>query len=129
MARKKSATLTDAELRIMDVLWDKGEATVKDVTEALSESQGVAYNTVLTVLRILNNKGYVEYRKEGRAFVYSPLVNRKQERRAVLQHLLDRFFNNSPALLVQNLIEDESLDAEDLARLKKRIADSEREDA
>ena len=128
MPRKKSKTLTDGELRIMEVLWACGTASVKDVTERLAETdQPVAYNTVLTMLRILAQKGYVDHHKQGRAFIYQPVVNRAQARKRVLDDLLGRFFNNSPALLVQNLLDREDVDADELARLKRRIAQSQEE--
>ena len=126
MARKKSKTLTEGELRIMDVLWNLKQASVKQVTETLAEQdEPVAYNTVLTMLRILKKKGYAAYRKEGRAFIYSPLVGRDQARNSVVRYLVRQFFNNSPELLVQNLLEDESLDQAELERLKAMIAETE----
>lgn len=126
MPRKKSQTLTDSELRIMDVLWDKGQGSVKDVTEILAVSdQPVAYNTVLTMLRILHEKGYVNYFKEGRAFIYEPLLAREQASAKAARHLLRRFFDGSPSLLVQNLMEREEIPPEEMARLKDLIADEE----
>ena len=78
MARKQSPTLTDAELRPMEVLWQRGSATVAEVVEALPERLGLSYSTVLTTLRILEQKGYVRHTKEGQAYVYHPVVNRSQ---------------------------------------------------
>jgi len=124
LARKKSSTLTEAELRIMDVLWEKGRASVKDVTEALATGeQPLAYNTVLTMLRILHQKKYANYLKEGRAFIYEPLVGKEQARQNVVSYLLNRFFDNSPSLLVQNLLDSEAVDASELEQLKQRIED------
>ena len=80
MARKKSPHLTDAELRLMDVLWEKASATVSDVADSLPNNPALAYSTVLTTLRILENKGFVRHTKEGRAFVYHPVVGREQAR-------------------------------------------------
>ena len=121
MARKKSSHLTDAELKLMDVLWEKGSATVSDVTEALPQNPALAYSTVLTTLRILETKGYVRHTKDGRAFVYHPLVGREQARESAVTHLLKRFFEDSPELLMLNLIEGGSIDRAELERLKKRI--------
>ena len=70
MARKKSATLTEAELRLMDIVWEKGKATVGDVVEALPGRTPLAYNTVLTTMRILEQKGYLKHEENGRAYVY-----------------------------------------------------------
>jgi predicted transcriptional regulator len=121
MARKQSATLTEAELPIMDILWQKGSAVVTDVVGALSNS-AVAYNTVLTTLRILERKGYVRHTKEGRAFVYHPVVQRGEASRKAVRNLITRFFQDSPELLILNVLEDEQLDEIELARLKRMIS-------
>jgi BlaI family transcriptional regulator, penicillinase repressor len=122
MARKASPTLTEGELPIMEVLWNKGRAVVNEVVDALP-NQPVAYNTVLTTLRILERKGYVRHTKEGRAFVYHPVVERGDASRKALRNIMRRFFNDSPELLILNVLEDEQLATEELARLKKRIAE------
>jgi predicted transcriptional regulator len=121
MARKQSPTLTEAELPIMDVLWLKGSAVVTDVVGALANS-AVAYNTVLTTLRILERKGYVRHTKEGRAFVYHPVVERGEASRKAVRNLVKRFFQDSPELLILNVLEDEQLDEGELARLKRMIS-------
>ena len=121
MARKKSSNLTDAELRLMEVLWQQGAATVSGVVDKLPKSIPLAYSTVLTTLRILENKGYLRHSKEGRAFVYRPIVGRQQARENAITHLLRRFFENSPELLMLNLIQGKKIDARELARLRKRI--------
>jgi predicted transcriptional regulator len=121
MARKQSPVLTDAELRPMEVLWQRGSATVAEVTAALSESGILSYSTVLTTLRILERKGYVHHTKEGQAFVYRPVVQRSQAQKSALGNLLSRFFDNSPELLVMNLLRTEKIDAEDLERLQRLI--------
>ena len=82
MARPKSPTLTEAELRLMDVLWKKEAATVSDVVAALPGKEPLAYSTVLTTLRILERKGYLSHEKEGRAYVYQPVVGREEAREA-----------------------------------------------
>ena len=121
MSRSKSPHLTDAELRLMDVLWDKGRATVSEVMDALPKSVPLAYSTVLTTLRILENKGYLEHTKDSRAFVYKPLIGRHQARETAVTHLLRRFFEGSPDLLMLNLVERGGISPEELARLRKRI--------
>src|SRR5688572_28651198 len=98
MARRRSPSLTDGEARLMAVLWDRKHATVADVVAALRPR--ATYSTVQTMLRILEVKGYVAHEKEGRAFVYHPIVDQKQARRRALSHLITRLFNNSPSLLV-----------------------------
>jgi predicted transcriptional regulator len=110
MGRKKSQTLTEAELPIMDVLWSKQSATVGDVAEALAKDRPVAYNTVLTLMRILERKGYIRHTKDGRAFVYQPVVDRGEASRTAVRHLLSRFFNDSPELLMLNLLKEERID-------------------
>lgn len=109
----------------MDVLWEKGAATVADVVEALPKSSSVAYSTVLTTLRILEQKGYVRHSKEGRAFIYHPLIDRGEARRNVLRYVLRRFFDDSPELLVLNVLKEEKIDAGELKRLQKMIEESE----
>lgn len=124
MARKKSPTLTDAELRLMDVIWEKRSASAAEVLDALPDAD-LAYTTVLNTLRILETKGYLRHSKDGKAFVYHPLVDRKQASRTAVQHLVSRFFGNSPSLLVSNLLEQEQLSKQDLQRLKTLIEESE----
>ena len=121
MARKPSKTLTDGELRIMDVLWSLKSASVRDVANALREKDDVAYNTVQTMLGILETKGYLDHHKEGRAFVYTPIVDRKSARSSALKHFLGNFFDGSPQALVQNLIQDENVDAMEIDRLRKLL--------
>jgi predicted transcriptional regulator len=125
MARKKSANLTDAELKLMDILWERGSATVADVVDDLPKNPPLAYSTVLTTMRILENKGYVRHTKEGRAFIYHPLVAREQARESAVTHLLGKFFENSPELLMLNLIEGKKIDAAELKRLRQRIEEAE----
>jgi len=120
MARKQSPTLTEAELPIMEVLWGKGSAVVTEVVADLSNT-AVAYNTVLTTLRILERKGYVRHTKDGRAFVYHPVVERGEASRKAVRNLVKRFFQDSPELLILNVLEDEQLGEEELARLKRLI--------
>jgi predicted transcriptional regulator len=121
VARKKSQTLTEAELPIMEVLWEKGAATVGEVAEALPKDRLVAYNTVLTLMRILERKGYVRHTKDGRAFVYQPLLDRSEASRTAVRQLLNRFFNNSPELLMLNLLQDEVIDQKEIERLRGLI--------
>jgi len=125
LARKKSQDLTEAELRLMDVIWRKGSATVAEVGEALPKPLGLAYNTVLTTMRILEDKGYVRHTKsnEGRAFLYHPVVGQEEASRNAVRRLLSRFFRNSPEELVLNLLEHEELSEQELTRIRKRISE------
>ena len=127
MARKKSLNLTEAEQRLMEVLWKKGSATVAEVAEDLPGKQGLAYNTVLTTLRILEAKGYLKHSKpkDGRAFLYTPVVSREQASHSALRHLLGRFFGNSAEALVLNLLEDERLSDDELKRIRDLLKENE----
>jgi predicted transcriptional regulator len=124
MSRPRSPTLTDAESRVMGVLWQRGAATVADVVDGLTKRRTVSYSTVQTILRILETKGYASHRKVGRAFVYRPRVDECQARRRALRHLVSRLFDGSPALLVRNVLEDERLGRHELAEVKKLIQDA-----
>ena len=128
LPRKKSLNLTEAELRLMDIVWDKGTATVGEVAAALTGEPGLAYNTVLTTLRILEQKGYVRHTKprEGRAFVYRAVVGRKQASRNAVRHLIRRFFANSPELLVLNLLDDGDLSQQELQNIRNLLAEGEK---
>ena len=124
MARPRSPTLTDAEARVMSVLWKRERATVADVVGTLTRKRPVSYSTVQTILRILEDKGYVSHQKVARAFIYTPLVDERQARRRALKHLVARLFNDSPSLLVLNVLEDDQIEPEELSRLKKLIEDA-----
>ncbi|MGD0757603.1 MAG: BlaI/MecI/CopY family transcriptional regulator [Candidatus Sulfotelmatobacter sp.] len=125
MARKKSTNLTEGELRLMDVLWKKRQATVGDVVASLPENPPLAYSTVLTTMRILEAKGYLRHTKKGRAFVYEPLIAQEEASTKALRHLVSRFFGGSRELLVLNLLREETIGRAELRRIKKMIADSE----
>ena len=121
MPRRRSPALTDAEARMMSVLWEKEAASVADVVAALKRKKAVTYSTVQTILRILEAKGYVAHEKVARAFIYRPLVDQRQARRRALRHLATRLFNGSPSLLVLNVLEDEQIDRSELEQVKKMI--------
>jgi len=121
VARNKSATLTEAELRIMNVLWERGSATVHEVLESLSAQQPLAYNSVLTIVRILEKKGYVKHIKDRRAHVYTPQVAREDATRSEVRRLVSRFFGNSHEMLVLNILEDKGIDAEELDRVRQLL--------
>lgn len=118
MPPRKSATLTEAELRLMDVLWQRGSATVQEVLDSLPANQPLAYNSVLTTIRILEKKGYLGHTKDGRAYIYKPIVERQDATRSEVRHLISRFFKDSHEMLVLNILEDESIDADELRRLR-----------
>jgi predicted transcriptional regulator len=117
MPPRASTTLTEAELRLMNVLWERGPATVHQLLGGLPKKPALAYNSILTTIRILEKKGYVKHIKDGRAHVYVPVVGQKEARRFEVRNLLSRFFKNSHELLVLNILEDQNIDAEELKRL------------
>lgn len=121
MPPRKSATLTEAELRLMDVLWERGAATVQQILDALTAKPALAYNSVLTTIRILEKKGYVRHIKDGRAYVYEPLLGRKEATRFAVRHLVSRFFGNSDEMLVLNILEDRGVNDEELKRLRELL--------
>ena len=120
MSRKKSLILTDHELRLMAVLWNRGEATVADVVNTLPPPP-LAYSTVLTTLRTLERKGYIAHQEEGRAYVYHPLVARDDAAKSAMQHLLDRFFANSPGDLAVALLDGARLSDADATKIKRLL--------
>jgi predicted transcriptional regulator len=121
MPRKRSPVLTDHELRLMEVLWRSGKATVAEVTADVG-TPPLAYNTVLSTLRTLEQKGYVAHGEDGRAFVYRPVVARTQAADSAVRQVLRRFFGNSPGQLAVTLLDDTKLGAADLARIQKALA-------
>lgn len=127
MARKKSTTLTDAEHRIMEILWERGEATVAEVAEELEGKDGSAYTTVLTMMRILKDKGYLAAKKSGRAHVFSPKVNRDDAAQSAVGQLLKKFYSDSPEKLVLSFLRNEQISPEELDALKRQIMESDYE--
>lgn len=122
MPPKKSHTLTVAELRLMNLLWRRGQATVSELVATLPPDEEIAYNSALTTIRILEQKGYVEHEQVGRAFVYKPTVAHQEASRSEVRHLLARFFGNSREQLMLALLGDESISADELARLRQIIS-------
>lgn len=117
---------TDRELDVMAVLWAGGSATVAEVRQRLAAK--LAYTTVLTVLRTLEEKGYVGHAGEGRAYRYRPLVQRAAAGRTALRRLLDTMFQGSPALLLTQLVSDRNLDKQELRRLRRVLDERFREE-
>ena len=121
MPPKKSNTLTEAELRLMKILWRRGESAVTDLVAAMPEGETLAYNSVLTTIRILEQKGYVEHRQEGRAFIYRPCIEEQEASQTEIRHVLSRFFGNSRERLLLSLLDDEQISPSELRRLKQAI--------
>jgi predicted transcriptional regulator len=121
MPPKKSNTLTEAELRLMKILWCRGESAVNDLVSAIPQGETLAYNSVLTTIRILEQKGYVQHRQEGRAFIYRPLIAEHEASRTEVKHILSRFFGNSREQLLLSLLGEGDISREELNRLKAAI--------
>jgi len=119
--RKQSTTLTEAELRIMNTLWQQGPGTVQQVLDWLPEKPVLAYNSVLTTIRVLEKKGYVGHLKDGRAHVYQPLVGQQEASRSEIRHLLNRFFSNSHEALLLNILRDDEINEQELKRLREML--------
>ncbi|WP_446741663.1 BlaI/MecI/CopY family transcriptional regulator [Silvibacterium acidisoli] len=124
MPPKKSNTLTEAELRLMKILWHRGESAVGDLVAAMPEGEELAYNSILTTVRILEQKGYVQHRQEGRAYLYTPCVGEHEASRSEIRNTLQRFFGNSRERLLLSLLGDGDVTPEELARLKAAIAEA-----
>lgn len=121
MARPRAENLTKAEQRIMQVLWERGEATVREITDVLMADYNLAYTTVLTTTRILADKKYVEFRKNGRSHVFRALVSKQSARSHAIKTLMGNLFDGSPKLLAQHLIEANDLSSDDIAALRKLL--------
>lgn len=126
MAAKKPKTLTKAELRVMEVLWQRRSGTVAEVVAAL-QSPPLAYTTVLTMLRILEQKGIVRHKADGRAHVYYPCIERDDAATSAVGDVLRSFFANSKTALAVRLMAEEKPNAEELASIKALIARYEEE--
>lgn len=121
---KATAPLTDAELEIMQVLWDLERGTVRDVYEVLRERRQVAYTTVMTMMGILEEKGHVKRRKEGRAFLYTPARPRQKVIASMVDEFVGRVFGGSARPLVLGLAKDRKLSAEDLAEIERILKEN-----
>ena len=121
MARPKSENLTESEQSIMQILWQKQEASVREIADQLSQSKPIAYTTVQTMCKILSDKGYATFRKQGRAFIYSALLSEKDAQQSALKSLLNRFFGGSSVQLTQQLMQQSDVDLEQLKSLQDKI--------
>ncbi|NQT82979.1 BlaI/MecI/CopY family transcriptional regulator [bacterium] len=127
MGSKKEKLLTNLELKLMEAVWRRGKATVKDVKDALPRRKPLAYSTVLTVMRILERKGFLRHDTINRTYLYYPLVTRDEVIQSMLRNLANRVFDGSAELLMVNILEKEKLSLEELRRLKRLIAAKEKE--
>jgi predicted transcriptional regulator len=109
----------------MKVLWVRGSGTVQQVLDSIEEKPTLAYNSILTTIRILERKGYLKHIKDGRAYIYAPVVQQQEATRSEIRHLVGRFFKNSHEDLVLNILEDQGIEPEELTRLRKMLIRSE----
>ena len=123
--RPSSATLTPQELELMKIVWQKGQATVRDVYETLLEHRKIAYTTVMTMMRVLEKKGYVKTHRVNRAFVYQPARPQRQVVRSMVREFVDRVFNGSAQPLLVHLVEDRRLSPGELEELERLIREAE----
>ncbi len=119
--RQRSATLTPPELEIMRIVWERPEATVRDVYEALRRRRKVAYTTVMTVMGVLEAKGYLAHRREERTNVYRAIKPEAAVERSMVREFLDRVFKGASRPLLVHLIEDKRLAPEELEQLAREV--------
>lgn len=111
--------LAEREMDVMRILWDRGSATVSEARERLADP--LAYTTVLTVFRTLEEKGFVRHEEEGRAYRYYPLIERDQARRGAVRSLLERAFDGSAALLMAHLVAERDLSPTEIRRIRQLL--------
>jgi BlaI family penicillinase repressor len=121
MVRRNLKAMSPAETEILRLVWQLGEATVQQIHEALPENRKVAYKTVQTLLRRLEEKGYLTHKIEGKAHVFCPAVKREAVVKRTVLDFLDRLFGGDPRPLMQFLAREGRIDAKDIEELKKLI--------
>ena len=125
MSGKKHSILTKLELLLMKIIWEKGRASVREVQQALPPGNPLAYTTILTMLRILETKGFLKHDVQGRTYIYRPLARQDEVSQGMLKDLLDRLFDGSKAALLNTLLEAERISQEELQELKRLIDEKE----
>jgi predicted transcriptional regulator len=105
----------------MNVLWVRGSGTVQQVLDSITQMPALAYNSVLTTIRVLEKKGYLKHLKDGRAHIYTPVVGKQEATRSEIRHLVSRFFKDSHEQLVLNVLEDQTLEPEEIERLRQML--------
>lgn len=120
--------LGDLQLAIMRILWQQGEGTVAEVHEALEPERGLALTTIATMLTKMEKKGVVDHRAEGRKFIFRPRVSEGQVRRSMVADLTSQLFRGDVTALVNHLLSEHEIDAQELAQLREMIASRGREE-
>ena len=121
MPRTQSATLTEAELRIMQVLWEKGPATVRDLHDAINLQRTVVYTSVLKILQIMTEKGLVEREESGKAHIYNAAASQEQTQNQLLRDLSERLFSGSAAQLAMHALAMQPTSDEELEEIRNLI--------
>ena len=126
MAKEKDSEirLGRLEMQIMNVVWEKGSATVHDVKDALGKGRKPAYSTILTMMRKIEAKGYLAHDVDNRTYVYRPTISQKVARKSILGDIIDRLFEGSPTLLLNSLVEQDQVSREDLNQLQALIKEA-----
>ena len=123
--RPKHTTLTPQELEIMKLVWQRDTATVRDIYEALLERRKIAYTTVMTMMKILETKGYLKKRRQDRAFIYRPAHPKNQVIGGMIREFIDRVFNGSAEPLLVHLVKSRHLSEKDLQKIARMVEESE----
>ena len=124
MPRKPSPVPTDVELELLKLVWKLGEVTVRDILEALPPERNLAYTTVMSMMRILEDKGYLTHRARDRAYVYRAQVSEDEVARGMIRNLINKMFEGSPELLMVTLLETGNLTEEQLELLRRKVAEA-----
>jgi BlaI family transcriptional regulator, penicillinase repressor len=128
MPKKETPRLGELELKILNILWERGPATVREVLEALPRTPRPAYTTVLTMMRLMHEKGYLERKEMGKAHVYAARLREGQIKRGLIRNLVDNVFRGSAEAVLVRLLEEEKLSTVELARVRRLIEDRTREE-
>ena len=121
MRRRPGRKLGELELQILNILWQRGPSTVREVLEEVPVEPRPAYTTVLTMMRLMHEKGYLDRREQGRAHIYQTRLRERRVKRSLLRDLIDGAFRGSAEALVVRLLEDENLSREELRRVRRLI--------
>lgn len=125
MPPDEQSMLTEVELELMLILWQLGEGSVRNVLAALPKSRNMAYTTASTIIRIMEKKGHVESRKQGKAHIYTPLFSKEEYESRTLGYVVERLFDKTPSSLVARLVNDKKLSAAELEEIRKLLDEGE----
>jgi predicted transcriptional regulator len=126
MTKNKRPILTKLELVLMKIVWEKGKATVSEVQQSLKTDEKLAYSTVLTMLRVLEKKGFLNHKVDGRTYVYEPKITQNEVSKGMITDLLDRLFGGSMVQLFNTLMDAENIPNDELQQIRQIIDEKER---